>query len=162
MVLGAETIPQVSAPDSCDWDRRSCKSLFFSSDTGDAEGGASEPAEESRGTRQYHHDVGFPLTSTSCEESPEGHSSWGYHHSHRCYGRIWSSQSRPRVHPCSLCQFPSKVMTPRSKHSFDEHVYREPPPSETRSKTSFHVYLNWKHVLRHPQVTWKNCDVGAI
>jgi hypothetical protein len=54
----------------------SCGSLFLSlSDVGtdDTGGRASERMEAPRGMCRYCRGVGFPLTCTSCEGSPEGH-----------------------------------------------------------------------------------------
>ena len=53
-------------------------SVVNTSDTARRE---SEP-EASRGMFRHHHGIGFPLTYTSCEESQERRSAWGYLHFH--------------------------------------------------------------------------------
>ena len=48
---------------------------------GDTGGRISELAEASRGMCHYNDGVGSLLKHISCEESLEGHSAWGFHHS---------------------------------------------------------------------------------
>jgi hypothetical protein len=75
MVLISDTIVWVSVC-SLQLGHGSCGSIFLSQsdvDTGDTEGGESKPVEGSRGMSRYTRGVGFLLTYTSCEESPEEH-----------------------------------------------------------------------------------------
>jgi hypothetical protein len=76
VVLSSDTIVLVSASVPCGWDRAhadlcsSPSSDVGVDDTGERE---SERMEASRGMCGYRSGVGFPLTCTSCEESPGGH-----------------------------------------------------------------------------------------
>jgi hypothetical protein len=102
VVSNPETARQVSGSDPYYLDRRSCRSQWLSTQGEDSIGtgeGEGEPSEASEGTRRYHCDVSFLLTSTSCEGRLEGHHSWSSWHClrrrSRGLGSIYSTQSPP-------------------------------------------------------------------
>ena len=158
--LNAETAVRVSTSNPCDWDWCfMCISFLFPSDRdiGDTRGGINELAEASIGICHSNDVVGSLLTSTSCEEGPEGHSAWGCYRLHRrCKGghrKIWCSQGRPGSHPRRLRQLPSSLTTLRSRFFLIEYIYREQLPLGIRLRTSSHVSLHWKKVSIRGRVT---------
>ena len=126
------------------------------------EGGG--PAEAIRSTCQCHCVVRFPLTSISSGERPEGPSTWCYPHSCQCrrgnLRQIRSPSSVPRNYLHRLCKTPSSLSTPLLKIVLDEWTYRKQSSRGTRSKTSFHVWLYWRHVLQRFQATLKSRGAG--
>ena len=112
-----------------------------------------KPVEAPKSMCWFNYGIDSPSPCTNHRNNPWELTAWGCRGGHRI---TRSSQSSSESHPRRLRESRSSPTITFSGLSSDEHIFRDPSPWGKKSKSFSRMYLHWKSVSIHFQVTWRS------